>query len=191
MEKSKIIIVEGPQGVGKTSITDYIRHTLSYTNLYRLSGTSDTTVAGKKKSEEMYYGLLDYIKTLENKSINLLFDRTFFSEENYCRLGKKEYTFTDVYNKLVNNLNNMDFDIYYINLYLEDESIFETRLKRDNKAVFEASKFSIENSILQQKTYKEIANELEENYKNIKVFNVECSKSLEEVEKEIRSILNY
>ena len=39
----------------------------------------------------MYDTLLDYVEKLENLSINLVFDRTFFTEENYCRLGKKEY----------------------------------------------------------------------------------------------------
>ena len=53
MANSKIVIVEGPQGVGKTTITDFLRHTLPYSNLYRLSGTADSTAAGKKKAEEM------------------------------------------------------------------------------------------------------------------------------------------
>ena len=74
MANSKIIVVEGPQGAGKTTITDFLRHTLPYSNLYRLSGTADSTAAGKKKAEEMYIDLLDYMKKLENKSINLIFD---------------------------------------------------------------------------------------------------------------------
>ena len=121
MANSKIIVVEGPQGAGKTTITDFLRHTLPYSNLYRLSGTADSTAAGKKKAEEMYIDLLDYMKKLENKSINLIFDRTFFTEENYCRLGIKEYTFTDVYEKLLDQFAKLDFDIYYITLYLQDE----------------------------------------------------------------------
>ena len=43
MANSKVIIVEGPQGVGKTTITDFIRNSISYTNLYRLCGTHDVT----------------------------------------------------------------------------------------------------------------------------------------------------
>ena len=43
MANSKIVIVEGPQGVGKTTITDFLRHSMKYTNLYRLSGTSDSS----------------------------------------------------------------------------------------------------------------------------------------------------
>ena len=87
MANSKLIVVEGPQGVGKTTITDYLRYSLSYTNLYRLCGTSDSTETGKKKAEEMYINLIEYMKKMENKSINMVFDRTFFTEENYCRLG--------------------------------------------------------------------------------------------------------
>ena len=53
MANSKLIVVEGAQGAGKTTVTDFLRHSLSYTNLYRLSGTSDSSIEGKKKSEEM------------------------------------------------------------------------------------------------------------------------------------------
>ena len=74
MANSKLIIVEGPQGAGKTTVTDFIRFYLPYTNLYRLGGTADKTVAGKEKSKKMYIALLDYIKSLENASINLLFE---------------------------------------------------------------------------------------------------------------------
>ena len=66
MANSKIIIVEGPQGVGKTTITDYIRNTIPYTNLYRLSGTSDSTPSGKLKSKKMYEDLIEYIEKLQN-----------------------------------------------------------------------------------------------------------------------------
>ena len=97
MANSKMIIVEGAQGTGKTTVTDYIRHSIKYTNLYRLSGTSDSTKEGKKKAQAMYDTLMDYIEKMQNQSINLVFDRTFFSEENYTRLGFKEYSFSDVY----------------------------------------------------------------------------------------------
>ena len=65
----------------------------------------------------MYVDLLEYMEKMENKSINLLFDRTFFTEENYCRLGKKEYKFTDVYDKLLDRFSRLDFETYYITLY--------------------------------------------------------------------------
>ena len=191
MANSKLIVVEGPQGAGKTTYTDYIRHTLSYTNLYRLYGTSDTTKSGLPKAEKMYDSLLDYIEKLENSSVNLLFDRTFFTEEIYCRLGKKEYSFTEVYNKLLERFSKFDFEIYYITLYLKDESVYKERLNREGKSEFKTSKFGVENSIGQQKEYLKLANEIKEKYPNIKVFNIQTDRLKEDVEKEIREVLKY
>lgn len=191
MANSKLIVVEGAQGAGKTTVTDFLRHSLSYTNLYRLSGTSDSSIEGKKKSEEMYYDLLEYIKKLENKSINLVFDRTFFTEENYCRLGKKEYEFTDVYEKLLKQFSNLDFEIYYITLYLKDTNQYVKRLDRKEKAVIKYAKFEAENSIKQQEVYLEMAKEIKEKYPKINVINLQNDRDFEETKKELRDKINY
>lgn len=191
MANSKLIIVEGPQGAGKTTYTDHIRNSIPYTNLYRLSGSSDSSLEGKKKSEEMYNHLLDYMEGLQNKSINLLFDRTFFTEENYCRLGKKEYTYTDVYEKLLARLAKMDFDIYYITLYLSDTKEYEKRLARDGKGVVKYSKFSIENSVEQQNLYLEMAEKIKEKYPNIHVINIDTCRDMEEIKKELTETLKW
>ena len=191
MARSKLIVVEGAQGAGKTTITDYLRHSLKHTNLYRLSGISDSSMAGLEKSKRMYDDLMDYTKKMENLDINLLFDRTFFTEENYCRLGFKEYSFTEVYNNLLEKFSNLDFDIYYITLYLENESLFEERLKRDGKAEPAYAKFSSQNSIKQQRVYLEMCDEIKQKYSNINVIKIENSKPLEETQKELRSILDF
>lgn len=191
MARSKLIVVEGAQGAGKTTITDYLRHSLKHTNLYRLSGISDSSMAGLEKSKRMYEDLMDYTKKMENLDINLLFDRTFFTEENYCRLGFKEYSFTEVYNNLLEKFSNLDFDIYYITLYLEDESLYEERLKRDGKAEPAYAKFSSQNSIKQQRVYLEMCDEIKQKYSNINVIKIENSKPLEETQKELRSILEF
>ena len=141
MANSKLIVVEGPQGAGKTTITDYIRFLIPYTNLYRLSGTADSSPQGKEKAKIMYDNLEDYIETLQNKSINLVFDRTFFTEEIYCRLGFKQYSFTDVYEVLLERFAKLDFDIYYITLYLSNEDEYEKRLERPAKAKNAYAKF--------------------------------------------------
>lgn len=191
MANSKLIVVEGAQGAGKTTVTDFLRYSLSYTNLYRLCGTSDSSIEGKKKAEEMYINLLEYIKKMENKSINLLFDRTFFTEENYCRLGKKDYTFTDVYEKLLEDFSKLDFEIYYITLYLKDTQKYHTRLDRKDKAAFKNSKFEAENSIRQQEVYLKMADEIKERYPNIKVINIANDRDFEETKKELRKIIGY
>lgn len=191
MANSKLIIVEGPQGAGKTTVTDFIRHGLKYTNLYRLYGTSDSSPAGKQKAADMYYDLLDYIKKLENKSINLLFDRTFFTEEIYCRLKFKEYDFSDIYEKLLEKFSKLDFDIYYITLYLEDTNLFVKRLERDKKAVVDYAKFNIQSSINQQEQYLKMADEISSKYPNIKVYKVSNDTNEEELKLKIKSILNF
>lgn len=191
MANSKLIVVEGAQGAGKTTITDYLRYSLSYTNLYRLSGTADTSETGLAKAKEMYETLLDYIKKLENLSINLVFDRTFFTEENYCRLGKKAYSFTEVYNELLEKFSKLDFDIYYITLYLENEDLYKERLSRDGKATFATSKFGVENSINQQRVYLEMAEEIKQKYPNIKVINIKSDRPLDEVKQDVRGKIGY
>ena len=191
MANSKLIVVEGAQGAGKTTVTDFLRHSLSYTNLYRLSGTSDSSIEGKKKAEEMYDDLLEYMKKLENKSINLVFDRTFFTEENYCRLGKKEYEFTDVYEKLLKQFSNLDFEIYYITLYLKDTDQYAKRLDRKEKAAIKYATFEAENSISQQEVYLEMAKEIKEKYPKINVINLQNDRDFEKTKKELRDKINY
>ena len=191
MSNSKLIVVEGPQGAGKTTITDYLRYAIPYTNLYRLSGTADSSSTGKKKAETMYKDLLNYIKNLENQSINLVFDRTFFSEENYCRLKYKEYSFTDVYEELLADFAKLDFEIYYVTLYLEDESLYTKRLKREKKAAIKYAKFDMNKSIMQQRTYLEMSDEIEKKYPNIHCLKIENSKDLELTKQELKEKIGF
>ncbi len=175
--KDTIIIVEGPQGTGKTTVTNYLREKMSATDLYRLSGIKDKTETGKEKIKTKYERLLDYIESC--KDINMIFDRNFFSNEVYARLGYQKYKFSDVYENLLNRLNNIDADIYLVILYLEDEGEFENRLKRDKH---EYQKFEVQSSILQQREYLKLAGEVEKQAKNIKVirFNTDNDGKFEE-----------
>lgn len=191
MANSKVIIIEGAQGAGKTTIADYLRHAMTAINLYRLNGTSDATYQGYLKATKMYDVLLNYMKEMENLNIDLLFDRTFFTEENYCRQGYKEYSFTDEYNRLVERLDNLDFDIYYITLYLENTEEFVERINRKEKGTHEYAKYKAERSIGQQNVYLQMAEELKNNTKNIKVINIKNDRPFEEVKEELRELLKY
>ena len=191
MANSKLIVVEGAQGAGKTTITDFLRHSLKYTNLYRLSGTSDSSPEGLKKAEKMYVDLLDYLEKLENTSINLLFDRTFFTEENYCRLGLKQYSFTQVYEKLLDKFSKLDFNIYYITLYLKNETLYEKRLQRDGKAVPEYAKFKAESSVKQQNVYLEMSKEIKEKYPNINVIEIANDGDVENTKNILRNFIGF
>lgn len=162
--KDTIIIVEGPQGVGKTTFTNYLREKIASTDLYRLTGIKDKTETGCPKIKRKYMKLLEYIENCED--VNMVFDRTFFSEEVYSRLGYKSYSFHDIYEQLLNKLDSLNFEIYFVVLYLEDTFEFEKRIKRDK---YEYQKFDVESSIKQQQEYLKLADEIEEQTKNIKV----------------------
>lgn len=161
VKKSKIIIVEGPQGTGKTTLSSFFRENLPGANLYRLSGQKDKTLTGKKYSVIMYNALIEYLEVMQNVPMDMIFDRTFFTEEVYGRLGYKEYSFTDEYQKLVKKFDELNYDIYYISLYLKNVELFRQRLARESHHNYQS--FSLENSVNQQNVYKEIADELEKN----------------------------
>lgn len=159
MEKSKIIIVEGPQGTGKTTLTNYLRENIPSSNLYRLAGQKDKSPSGKKLSEKMHTTLMDYLEKMQEIPMDLIFDRTFFTEEIYARLGYKEYSFTGVYEKLVTRLENLNSEVYLVVLYLEEATNYEKRLEREHHTY---QSFSVESSMNQQNKYLEMAKELED-----------------------------
>ncbi len=166
-DRGNIIIIEGPQGVGKSTMANFIRENLAASNLYRLTGIKDKTISGYEKSKIMYLGLINYIESLEETRLNLIFDRTFFTEYVYCKLGYKPYSFDDIYKRLLKKLSDLDYNIYLVVLYLEDANIYAKRLKRKHHGYQE---FSTINSVNQQNTYLELAKKIK--YRSIKVINI-------------------
>lgn len=167
MSKGNIIIIEGAQGVGKSTMASFLRDNLASSNLYRLNGIKDKTITGLGKNERMYLNLLKYMKTLEEVEQDLIFDRTFFTEEVYSLLGYKEYDFSEVYEKLVKELSKLNFNIYFVVLYLEDTDLYEKRLKRVHHN-YQA--FSKKNSVDQQNAYIKLLDEIK--YKNIHTLKI-------------------
>lgn len=185
MEKrGNIIIIEGPQGVGKSTLANYIRDNLPASNLYRLSGISDKTETGLNKNKIMYLELINYMEALEETKLNLIFDRTFFSEQVYCTLGYKEYKFDEVYNRLIKKLSYLDFNIYFVILYLQDTKLYEKRLKRKSHHGYQS--FSLENSINQQNEYLKLAGNIKlKNIHTLKVPMDDFDKGYEKIIKNI------
>ena len=168
MEKNRLIIIEGPQGTGKTTLANYLRENIPSSNLYRLSGQKDKTINGKNLSKKMYEALLAYLKQMQDIPMDLIFDRTFFTEEVYARLGYKDYSFSDIYQELLKKLEELNYDIYLVLLYLENPLLFEERLRRESHHNYQS--FSVDSSLKQQNTYKVIGEELIDS--KIKVLNV-------------------
>lgn len=161
-KKGNIIIIEGPQGSGKSTMTNFIRDNLPGSNLYRLSGIKDKTKTGYEKNKTMYLGLINYMEALEETELNLIFDRTFFTEQVYAKLGYKDYSFDDVYKRLLRKLSDLDFNIYFVVLYLKDTNIYEQRIVRQHH---QYQAFSKENSINQQNEYLSLIDNIK--YKSI------------------------
>lgn len=183
LKKRNIIIVEGPQGVGKSTLANFLRDNLPSTNLYRLSGINDKTKTGKEKNEIMYLELIDYMKKLEKTELNMVFDRFFFSEQVYSKLGYKEYLFDDVYEKLLNKFYELNYNVYFVVLYLKNEKLYEKRLKRVHHNYKE---FSLKSSVDQQKTYLELADNIDKS--KVKVIKVAMDDYKEGYNKIIKDI---
>ena len=170
MEKAKLIVIEGPQGTGKSTLANYLRENIPGSNLYRLSGQKDKSITGKNLSSQMYDALLTYLEQMQNIPMDLIFDRTFFTEEVYANLGYKEYSFYDIYEELLKRFVKLNYDIYYFNLYLQNEALYEERLKRDHHNY---QSFSLKNSTDQQFAYYVIGMALEEQYGQfINIYNI-------------------
>lgn len=185
MKRSKIIVVEGPQGTGKTTLANFLRDNISGSNLYRLSGQKDKTMSGKQYSIIMYNALTEYLRHMQKVPMDIIFDRTFFTEEVYGRLGYKEYSFTDEFERLIKEFDELNCDIYYISLYLEDVELYRKRLARESHHNYQA--FSLENSVNQQNVYKDIADEVEKRT-NINVIRV-ATDDFDEAYDKIRKVL--
>lgn len=164
-ERNRMIIIEGPQGTGKSELTTYLRDNIPSSCLWRLSGHKDKTENGKRLSEYMYQIQLDYLEKLSIVPMDLIFDRTFFTEEVYGRLGYKEYSFTDSYRKLVERLEKLDYEIYLSILYLENPELYLQRIKRDQHHNYQA--YSVQNSINKQQKYLELGEELKNSSINV------------------------
>lgn len=182
-KRGNIIIIEGPQGVGKSTLANFLRDNLPTTNLYRLSGIKDRTQTGKEKNKIMYLGLINYMESLEETELNLVFDRTFFTEQVYCSLGYKDYKFDEEYDRLVKKMGALDYNIYFVVLYLKDESLYEKRLRRIHHN-YQA--FSIQSSVDQQNTYLKLADDIKE--KNINVLKIAMDDYKKGYEKLIKKI---
>ena len=163
MDKPKIIIVEAPQGGWKTTVTNKLRNELTCSNLMRLSG-------GKSQDSSIpvftyYSNLLSFLGRSHNAGMNFIFDRLYFSEQVYCRMGMKNYKFDSESAILTHKLQCLQevYDVYVILLTTTKEQ-YVHRLNRD-KPVYENAVFSADSSMKQQEQYLDIINNLNIDHK--------------------------
>lgn len=184
-EKPNIIIVEAPQGGGKTTVTNILRDKLPYTNLLRLSGIDDMSVKGKKKVYKIRKAELNMIKKASG-NINFVLDRCHITEQIYCNLGFKEYTFEDKYESLNEQLSKLTkkYNVYLV-LLEADRMAYVKRLNRDKPKFLDVD-FTSSNSFRQQAEYIFELNHIQSHYPKIHTMRVDTTdKSPKEVAEHI------
>lgn len=189
--KQKLIIIEGTRGAGKSSITNWLREDIPYSQLIRLSGTADKSPTGKEKVFNARKADFIFAENNVGCDVHLVLDRSFITEHVYADyLNYKEYKFQEESEFLAKMLNSLDYsEIYLINLYVGDTGVLTERLKRD-KVVFQGIEFCKEESISQQVAYKKAIDNLIPLIPNVKVIHFDSSGSLEDNKKELKKILS-
>ena len=159
--KNKIIIIEGAQGVGKTTVTNMLREQIPYSNLYRLSGIEDKSFQGLKKVVNHYFSLFKYLEEDINNDFISIFDRSFITEMVYSSLGYTSYNFYPYFKTLL--LNDL-FKEGFVSVYLlkaSKEKFKETLVSHEDKVRHANIEFSAEESFKQQETYISICDQLQ------------------------------
>lgn len=176
---NKLIIVEGPQGAGKTTLTNALREVMTGTNLIRMSGVADKTISGKEKSKRVHLAQLNAILETADCSINYILDRSFLTELVYGKMGLKIYNADDLipeFEEIMKKIVEV-YDVKLIVLEPNEETLKE-RLNRDKG---EYEKFSVESSMKQAKALNEILKITESFWEKTEVFRFDESYSIEQM----------
>lgn len=154
---NNILIIEGAQGVGKTSVTTKLREQIPYSNLCRLSGMRDKTPAGGQKILQYYKEFIEFLKRTKDTEFTYIFDRFFFTEMVYCSLGITQYPWTAEYKQLLSSMYELVQDstkIFLILLTAKEETFKERLSIRGEKVQHANIEFTAQNSVKQQEVFK-------------------------------------
>lgn len=155
---NNILIIEGAQGVGKTSVTTALREQIPYSNLCRLSGMKDKTAAGGQRIFHYYKEFIEFLKRTKDTDFTYIFDRFFLTEMVYCTLGYTGYSWQKEYKELSRSMYELmkDTRVLLILLTAKEETFKERLLVRGAKVQHANIKFSAENSVQQQEVFKDL-----------------------------------
>ncbi len=183
MEKSRIIIVEGAQGAGKSTTTNLLRERLTSVNLIRMSGVRDKGITGKEKSFLVHLSTLQMMDKLDKCEINFVLDRSFLSEVLYCDLGFKPYTsqgWQEYFGPVIKSLNEK-YKLEYV-LLKPDKGELEERLAKRTKGEYQP--FKVDSSLSQTEKYIELLTEGFFDKVDVRIIEVK-GKNPEEIVEEI------
>lgn len=171
----KIKILEGPRGVGKSTVARLLRNSIEGSTLINLTGFKEDGQAGFDKIKEYYIALNAYLRTLHESdaTYTILFDRFWFSEVVYGPQFKSYHEdFREVYEALNHDLLSVvdDIEIYFLTISSREQ--LRQRLVRDKVGLFGYVKESVDNSLIQQDIYEKVFDNFVDEYGDKYNFNL-------------------
>lgn len=161
----KAIVLEGPRGTGKSTVTRLLRDTIDGATLINMTGFKSDDMVGLAKITDYYKALFEYLQSLSNSpySYTVIFDRTFFSEMVYAPIYKS-YDFKPIYDRLLKMLFSCTDSLHLFFLKVNDTDVLCSRLKRDKVLLFDQVEESITQSMKQQQYYEALFEGIEKNF---------------------------
>lgn len=190
---SKIVIIEGARGVGKSTVVGNLRKTMTNTISINMTGNNEDSYEAKMETMYRYLNWLELIKAEKDSSMTYIFDRFFFSEIVYSKLYKS-YDFSEHYGQLFSLLDEIAESVEVIVIELSTGLVdFSRNLNRGEKADLfnnENLRDNTEFSHEQQVEYCRVFVDAEGKAENIKFRQVSCTgKSEEEVMNEVKELI--
>lgn len=151
---TKVIILEGPRGAGKSSVAQALRHSIEGSTLINLTGFKMRGPEGYNKISYYYRAWMELLSNM-NGDYTLIFDRTFFSEMVYSTLYK-DYDFKSRYFELCEELMTTIGeigDLYLFYLTVDDDEVLGQRLIRDKVKLFDQVPEDVVESQRQRREY--------------------------------------
>jgi deoxyguanosine kinase len=158
----KAIIIEGPRGTGKSTVTRLLRNQIEGSTLINLTGFKANGSEGLNKVLRYYGNIMPILENLTGDYI-FIFDRHFFSEMVYSPVYKS-YDFSEPYAHLMQRLVNAvdELEVYYFTI--SDDQELNRRLNRDKVKLFDSVPENVEETRKQQVGYDRVMGTFERLY---------------------------
>lgn len=156
----KAIIVEGPRGTGKSSVTRLLREQIEGSTLINLTGFKANGEEGLHKITQYYEAFMPVLENLSG-DYTVIFDRHFFSEAVYSQLYKS-YSFKTQYaywmRRLVNAVD--ELEVFYLTITdaVELDRRLNNRFNPNKVRLFDSIPENVQETFKQQSVYDSVMN---------------------------------
>lgn len=174
----KFIIVEGANGVGKSTFVSKLKDKLPNCGILKLTGLPGDSETAYYKTKLYHNSVYNFMLSVKDLPGYMILDRCYLSEQVMASLYK-EWTFEDesrYYNRLIEM---QKLEVTYVFLWASVEE-FKERLKRD-KVLYNDINYEVNSSITQQDKYRAIYERLPKGLEAIWLHN----------EGDIETVTNY